>query len=64
MSSAQRASAVAVFSAMFLLGQSVGAFVFGGVAHGLGYASMWTIVTMLLLMGSALSMRLPRAPAS
>ena len=60
---AHRASAVAVFSAMFLLGQSVGAFVFGGVAHGLGYASMWTIVTMLLLIGSALSMRLPRAPA-
>jgi MFS family permease len=61
---AHRASAVAVFSAMFLLGQAVGAFVFGGVAHGLGYASMWTIVTMLLLIGSALSMRLPAAPAS
>jgi MFS family permease len=61
---AHRATAVAVFSAMFLLGQSVGAFVFGAVAHALGYASLWTIVTMLLLIGGALSMRLPRSPAS
>ena len=66
-----RASAVGVFSAMFLLGQSAGVFVFGGVALGLGYASMWTIVTMCLLIGSALSMgldpgvpRRERAPAS
>lgn len=57
---AARATAVGVFSAMFLLGQTAGAVVFGAVAHALGYASMWTILTMLLLIGSALSMRLPR----
>jgi MFS family permease len=61
---ARRATAVGVFSSMFLLGQTVGAVVFGTVAHLLGYASMWTILTMLLLIGSALSVRLPRAAAS
>ena len=60
----RRATAVGVFSAMFLLGQTVGAVMFGAVAHFLGYASMWTILTMLLLIGSALSVRLPRAAAS
>jgi MFS family permease len=57
---ARRAAAVGVFSAMFLLGQTVGAVVFGAVAHALGYASMWTILTTLLLIGSALSMGLAR----
>jgi MFS family permease len=60
---ARRASAVGVFSAMFLLGQTAGAVVFGAVAHGLGYASMWTILTVLLLIGSALAMRLPDSAA-
>ena len=60
---ARRATAVGVFSSMFLLGQTVGAVMFGAVAHGLGYASMWSILTMLLLMGAALSMGLPRTPA-
>jgi predicted MFS family arabinose efflux permease len=54
---------VGVFSSMFLLGQTAGAVVFGAVAHALGYASMWSILAMLLLIGSALSMGLPRAPA-
>jgi len=36
---------------------------FGAVAHALGYASMWSILTMLLLIGSALSIGLPRTPA-
>ena len=52
-----------VFSAMFLLGQTLGAVVSGAVAHALGYASMWSILTMLLLMGSAVSMGLPRSSA-
>ena len=60
---ARRATAVGVFSSMFLLGQTVGAVMFGAVAHALGYASMWSILTMLLLIGSALSIGLPRTPA-
>ena len=60
---ARRATAVGVFSAMFLLGQTLGAIVFGTVAHALGYASMWSVLTMLLLIGSALSMGLAPAPA-
>lgn len=59
----RRATAVGVFSSMFLLGQTVGAVMFGAVAHVLGYASMWSILSMLLLIGSALSMGLPRTPA-
>jgi MFS family permease len=61
---ARRATAVGVFSAMFLLGQTAGAFSFGAVAHGLGYASMWTVLTMLLLIGAALSVGLARPAAS
>jgi MFS family permease len=61
---ARRATAVGVFSAMFLLGQTAGAFVFGAVAHALGYASMWTILTMLLLIGASLSVGLARPAAS
>jgi MFS family permease len=56
----RRATSVGVFSAMFLVGQAGGAFVFGGVAHGLGYASMWTILAFSLLIGAALSMGLAR----
>ena len=59
----RRATSVGVFSAMFLLGQAGGAFGFGGVAHALGYASMWTILAFSLLIGAALSMGLAqRAP--
>jgi MFS family permease len=60
---ARRATAVGVFSSMFLLGQTAGAVLFGAVAHALGYAAMWSVLTMLLLLGSALSMGLPRTPA-
>ena len=63
---ARRATAVGVFSAMFLVGQAAGAFAFGWVAHVLGYASMWTILACSLLIGAALSMGLARptpAPA-
>ena len=59
----RRATAVGVFSAMFLVGQAGGAFVFGWVAHALGYASMWSVLAFSLLAGAALSMGLPR-PAS
>jgi MFS family permease len=63
---ARRATAVGVFSAMFLVGQAAGAFLFGWVAHALGYASMWTILASSLLAGAALSMGLarPAAPAA
>src|SRR5439155_539729 len=57
---ARRATAVGVFSAMFLVGQAAGAFLFGWVAHTLGYASMWTILAFSLLAGAALSMGLAR----
>jgi MFS family permease len=56
----RRASIVGVFSAVMLLGQTSGAFLFGYVTHALGYGSMWWILTMLLLIGSAFSMRLAR----
>jgi MFS family permease len=57
---ARRATSVGVFSAMFLVGQAGGAFVFGAVAHVLGYASMWSILAFSLLIGAALSMGLAR----
>jgi MFS family permease len=60
----RRASIVGVFSAVMLLGQTVGAFLFGYVAHDLGYAFMWWMLTMLLIMGSAFSMRLHRPLAA
>jgi MFS family permease len=56
----RRASIVGVFSAVMLLGQTLGAFLFGYVTHELGYAFMWWMLTMLLIMGSAFSMRLQR----
>jgi MFS family permease len=52
---ARRATVVGIFSAMFLIGQTVGAFVFGYVAHAIGYGLMWTALTFLLLIGSLLS---------
>ena len=62
---ARRATAVGVFSAMFLVGQAGGAFLFGWVAHVLGYGSMWTILACCLLIGAALSLGLTRpAPAA
>ena len=57
---ARRATAVGVFSAMFLVGQASGAFLFGWVAHALGYAPMWTVLACALLAGAAVSMGLAR----
>jgi MFS family permease len=56
----RRASVVGLFSAMFLVGQTAGAFTFGWIAHAFGYGTMWWVLTMLLVIGGALSMRLAR----
>jgi MFS family permease len=62
---ARRATVVGIFSAMFLIGQTVGAIVFGYVAHAMGYGLMWTVLTFLLLVGSMLSawLKADQAPA-
>lgn len=57
---ARRGAVVGVFSAVFLVGNAGGAFAFGYVANALGYASMWGLLTALLLAGAALSLRLPQ----
>jgi MFS family permease len=54
----RRGSAVGIFSSVILLGNTTGAVVFGYVAHGLGYAVMWSALTVLLAVGSFLSTRL------
>lgn len=56
----RRAVVVSIFSAVFLAGQTTGAFVFGYVTHAVGYAVMWTALTALLAAGSALSLKLER----
>jgi len=66
---ARRAAVVGIFSAMFLTGQTIGAFTFGWIANALGYGSMWAMLTALLLAGVLVSLRLRtggpplRAPA-
>lgn len=55
---ARRGAVVGVFSAVFLVGNAGGASAFGYVAHGIGYASMWGVLTALLLAGAAISLRL------
>ena len=60
----RRAAVVGLFSAMFLVGQTTGAFLFGWVAHAAGYAVMWSALTVLLTLGGAISMRLSRAPSA
>jgi MFS family permease len=65
----RRAAVVGIFSAMFLTGQTIGAFSFGWIANALGYASMWAALSALLLTGVLVSLRLrtggppPRARA-
>jgi MFS family permease len=54
----RRAAVVGVFSAVFLVGQATGAFVFGYVTHGFGYGVMWTALAVLLLLGAYLSVGL------
>jgi MFS family permease len=55
---ARRAAVVGVFSAVMLVGQTIGAFAFGYVANALGYGSMWALLTALLLVGGLVSLRL------
>ena len=54
----RRGVIIAMFSAVFLVGQTVGAFAFGYITHAIGYAFMWTMLASLLLLGAALSMSL------
>jgi MFS family permease len=54
----RRGSAVGIFSSVFLVGNTIGAVVFGYVAHGLGYPWMWSALTLLLTAGFAASFRL------
>jgi len=55
---ARRGGAVGMFSAVFLVGNALGSMVFGYIAHGLGYRVMWSVLTVLLIAGFALSFRL------
>lgn len=55
----RRGFVVGVFSAMFLIGQTAGAFLFGYVTHAVGYGLMWTVLTALLAIGAVLSVGLP-----
>jgi MFS family permease len=54
----RRGSAVGIFSSVFLVGNTIGAVVFGYVAHGLGYPVMWGALTLLLTVGFVASFRL------
>jgi MFS family permease len=54
----RRGSAVGIFSSVFLVGNSIGAIVFGYVARGLGYPVMWGALTLLLAVGFVASFRL------
>jgi MFS family permease len=58
----RRASAVGIFSAATLVGNAVGAVVFGYVAYRVGYAPMWTALAALMGGGIVLSMRLAGGP--
>jgi MFS family permease len=55
---ARRGTVIGVFSAVFLIGHSAGAFVFGGVAHRFGYGVTWSALAALLLVGALLSLGL------
>jgi MFS family permease len=54
----RRAAVVGIFSAMFLTGQTAGAFTFGWIANSAGYGSMWAALTALLLVGCLVALRL------
>jgi MFS family permease len=59
---ARRGSVIGIFSGVFLVGNAGGAFLFGFVAHVLGYPGMWGLVTALLVVGAGLSLRLAADP--
>ena len=54
----RRGVVVGIFSAVFLVGQTAGAFVFGWVIHAAGYGATWSALTALLLAGAGVSLRL------
>jgi len=54
----RRGAVVGFFSAVFLVGQAGGAFIFGYVAHLAGYGHMWSILAAILLLGSLISVGL------
>lgn len=55
---ARRGVVVGVFSAVFLVGQTSGSFLFGYITHALGYGLMWSVLALLLLTGAVLSVGL------
>ena len=59
---ARRGAVVGVFSAVVLSGNAAGAFVFGFVAHWLGYGPMWTALALVLTVGFLLSVKLEEVP--
>src|SRR5262245_878330 len=54
----RRGTVIGVFSAVFLIGNSGGAFAFGWVAHHFGYAVLWSTLCALLLAGALISLGL------
>jgi len=54
----RRGAVVGVFSGVFLVGNAGGAFAFGYVTHAIGYGLMWTLLTVMLLAGAGVSLRL------
>jgi len=56
----RRGVVVGIFSAVFLAGQTSGSFLFGYVTHAVGYAFMWSALSALLLLGSALSLKMAK----
>jgi MFS family permease len=58
----RRGRVVGMFSASVLIGNTVGAVLFGYIAHGLGYGPMLTLLATMLLAGFALSLRLRPGP--
>jgi MFS family permease len=59
---ARRGTVIGVFSAVFLIGNSGGAFLFGGVAHHFGYVALWSILAGLLFAGALVSLGLHDGP--
>ena len=59
---ARRATAVGIFSAVCLLGNAIGAVVFGYIAHGAGYTPMWIALAVVMSGGIVASYRLAPGP--
>ena len=59
---ARRATTVGIFSAVCLLGNAVGAVVFGYLAHGAGYSFMWIALAVVMSGGIVASYRLAPGP--